>query len=80
MEDGGWKEMAGEAAPDAEELDGRAADGEGDESGGSGVPGADDAGELITPFEVFARASVVASVDAVAASVTRWLDIPDGPA
>ena len=80
-EEGGWKEIADDAPPDAEEVDGKAADGEGDErGGGSGVPGADDVGVLITPFDMFARASVIVSVDAVAATVARWLDSPEGPA
>lgn len=80
-EEGGWKEIADDAAPDPEEVDGKAAHGEGDErSGGSGVPGADDVGVLITPFEMFAHASAVVSVDAAAADVARWLESPEGPA
>jgi len=83
-EEGGWKEIADDAAPDPEEVDGKAAvDGEGDErsaSGGSGVPGADDVGVLITPFDMFAHASAVVSVDAAAADVARWLESPEGPA
>ena len=71
-EDGGWKEMAEVAAPDAEEVDGKAADGEDDErGGGSGVAGADDVGVLITPFDMFVRASVVESVDAADADAAR---------
>ena len=69
-EDGGWKEIAEDVA-DAEEVDGKAADGEGDErAGGSGVPGAEDAGVLITPFDVLGRAFAVAG----------WVDSPEGPA
>ena len=69
-EDGGWKEIAEDVA-DAEEVDGKATDGEGDErAGGSGVPGAEDAGVLIIPFDVLARAFAVAG----------WLDSPEGPA
>ena len=72
-EDGGWKEIAEDVAPAdaAEEVDGEAADGDGDErAGGSGVPGAEDAGVLITPFDVLGRAFAVAG----------WVDSPEGPA
>ena len=71
-EDGGWKEIAEDVAPaDAKEVDGEAADGDGDErTGGPGVPGAEDAGVLITPFDVLGRAFAVAG----------WVDSPEGPA
>ena len=70
MEDGGWKSIADEAAPAAvagpEEVDGiaaadpaaAAADDDDERSGGSGVPGVEEVGVLMTPFDMFASASV----------------------
>ena len=68
MEDGGWKSIADEAAPAAvagpEEVDGiaaadpAAAADDDERSGGSGVPGVEEVGVLMTPFDMFASASV----------------------